>query len=152
MKKFLLLSLIGITLVACGKKKITNEMLVGEWSCHYNDLRAPWKDGQFLDYINEQNGSVKVHYYMQDNTLMMSYNDNSDHASPFNLDELLAMNGIEEIVSNLKTKNIVELNYISNDEFNFNEIQEVTYLYGTNAQEENYNVKLKSELSCKRIQ
>lgn len=151
MKKFLLLSLIGIALVGCGEKKITNEMLVGEWSCNYNDLNASWEKGKFLDYVKEKTESFKVKYYMKDNSLMVTYDDDNEHSEPFNLEEIQNESGKEKISSNLKTKTILELNYISNDEYNFNEIREVTYINGTEEQNEDYNVKHKNEVVCKRI-
>lgn len=154
MKKLLLLSLIGITLVGCGEKegekKISNEMLVGEWSCDYSDLRAQWEKGQFLDYVKEKGEIVKVKYYMKDNTLMATYNDDEEHSRPFSIEEIQKESGKEEISSNLKIKTILELNYISNDEYNFNEIREVTYVNGTDEQNEDNNEKRKHELICKR--
>lgn len=151
MKKILLLSFIGVALVGCGQKEITNEFLVGEWSCNYSEYKAPWKDGKFSDYIKGTVEEGKVKYYMNGNTLMVTYDNDNGNTRPFDLDEIRKVNGKEETNYRMKTKTLVEMNYISQDEFVFNEITEVTTTDGSNEENENYNNKHKNEMACKRI-
>ncbi|MWN91336.1 hypothetical protein GQ597_11575, partial [Gilliamella sp. Pra-s65] len=50
MKRILLISLVSLVLFGCKEKKVTEEMLVGDWRCDFAQQIAKWKDGAFQDY------------------------------------------------------------------------------------------------------
>ena len=43
MKRVVLLGLACFALFGCGEKKVTEEMLLGDWECTQNDQKAKWK-------------------------------------------------------------------------------------------------------------
>lgn len=151
MKKLLLVSFIGIVLVGCGEKQITSEMLIGEWSCTSSNFNADWKEGKFQTYGVPKIEQVKFKYYMSDNILMVTSEMDGGHPRQFDLDEIRKLNNKEEIADYYKSKENVELNYISNDEYNFKHIKEVTLLNASEEDQNRDNYKKEQDLSCKRI-
>lgn len=50
MKRILSVALVCLALLGCGEKKITEEMLVGEWECTISNQEAKWENGVFQDF------------------------------------------------------------------------------------------------------
>lgn len=151
MKKLLLVSLIGITLAGCSEKKVTNEMLVGEWSCTISNFNAKWEDGKFQKYGSPKIEQLKLKYYISDNKLMVTSEKPWGGVHHFDLEEISKVNNKEETTDHYKAKTTIKLNYISNDEFNFKEFKEVTLLNATEEDQNSANYKRENDMSCKRI-
>lgn len=149
MKRCLLISLIGITLIGCEEeKKITQEMLIGEWGCDISVYEVGWKDGHFQDDEAPKVSHQKVKYFMNNNKLMATFD--GIQTRPFNLAEIQRANK-EETTEQFKLKTTIELNYVSNDEYDFKEIKELYLLNSTEVEQNKTNHKKQTNLLCKRI-
>lgn len=144
MRNLLFIGLIGFTLIGCGEKKITEEMLIGNWECDFTQQVAKWKDGAFQDYSKPKNEKIFVKFIKKDGVLQWGKSEKDTET--FNLQTIY--NKPEYSVSagdvKIKGKNVIE--YISYDKFIIFENREIT-----NDKNEVNNKKDKTEFSCERI-
>ncbi|MWN30858.1 MULTISPECIES: hypothetical protein [unclassified Gilliamella] len=67
MKKILLVGLIGVALFGCGKKKVTEKMLIGNWECSITEQRAKWENGGFQNYSAPIDHGKSVVTFLKEN-------------------------------------------------------------------------------------
>ncbi|WP_294609927.1 hypothetical protein [uncultured Gilliamella sp.] len=153
MKKFLLISFIGIALVGCAEeekeKKVTNEMLVGEWKCDSSEFQAGWKDGHFQDYSAPKVIHQKVKYFMNNDAFMVIFDEN--RPLPFDLEKILKANNQELKNDKVKIKTTTEFNYVNDDEYNFKQIRELSLVNATEKEQIDNNHKQEINLACTRV-
>ena len=150
MKRIALLGLACLALFGCGDessgKKVTEEMLVGDWECDFAQQIAKWKDGAFQDYgeIKRDKGSIK--YFMKDNILY--YNFGNPTSYPFNLASYYDQSEIIKPLDNHNIKQQKSITYISPDKYKIVDVMEDIY---TNNSDNAENIKTKTEIVCERI-
>lgn len=145
MKRIVLISLVSLALFGCEEKKVTEEMLIGDWECDFTQQVAKWKDGAFQEYGEIERDKGLEKYFMKDNTLYFS--DGASLSYPFNLS---SYNQAEKITSldDHKIKWQDSIKYISPDKFKTVHLME--YIY-TNDSDNSKNIKTKSEFVCERV-
>lgn len=146
MKKLLMISLSCLVLCSCGEKKVTEEMLLGDWECRLTGQEAEWKNGIFQDYSAPKSEKGLIKYFMKDNVLFSNFGLKTSY--PFNLasfynksDDIQSIDG-----SNIKTQKSIE--YFSQDRFKATIITEITYDDHT---KDDNNIKTKVVTDCERI-
>ncbi len=144
MKKLLLSSFVGLVLVGCGEKKVTEEMLIGEWDCTFSGQEAKWENGKFSDYAPLKQDKGMIRYFMKDNTLF--FNFGTDTSYPYNLKAYY--NDSMDIKSNngVTSKTQKTMNYLSPDKFKTTELTEILIDNAPNA-----NRKMNVEINCDRV-
>ncbi|MBC9131325.1 hypothetical protein JMI89_01910 [Frischella sp. Ac48] len=143
MRRILLLGLIGFVFSGCEEKKVTEDMLVGEWICDINYQVAKWKNGVFQDYAPQDGyAELFVKYLKKDDNLFVEYTDgDGEIKQDFN-----EMNGrFESFIGNMKIVGSRKLEYISDNEYQL--IIESTRTY--NKSEDNEKIKILTH--CTRI-
>ncbi|OTP86955.1 hypothetical protein B5S42_11815 [Gilliamella apicola] len=143
MKKIILVGLIGVVLSGCGEKKVTKEMLVGDWKCTRTEQEADWKNGLFQDYSTPVNQGKWLIVYTKENDdlfLRLSISDRKRKLD-FNAlnEEFSHTSDDEKITSNNK------LEYISDDEFKSTSEISMTFA------DSQYNRKIKTLMHCTRL-
>jgi len=114
-KKIILVGLIGVVLSGCGEKKVTKEMLVGDWKCTRTEQEADWKNGLFQDYSTPVNQGIALIVYIKENDDLFLKLSDSDRKRKLYFktinEEFSNTSDDRKITSNNK------LEYISDDEF-----------------------------------
>lgn len=140
MKRIILISLVSLALFGCEEKKVTEEMLIGDWECNTTQQIAIWDNGVFKDddKLALDNGRMSIKFIKKDGKLF-GVNDKSE-AVPFNLETLYNKPEYSGYSGEVKVKGKTTIEYISIDKFKLSFINEAT------------NVKkLKLELVCERV-
>lgn len=114
MKRILIISLVSLTLFACGEKKVTEEMLIGKWNCHVQGLYNIHKTSkdkrnyELKDYIQkyerQKDGSMTIQAFDLAPEKFSFKRYRKEHRY---LDE------------NLEYDKIWEYQYVSDDEFKY---------------------------------
>lgn len=143
MKKLILMSLVSIALFGCGDKKVTEDMLIGDWRCNFKEQVAKWKNGLFQDYAPPIDHETSlVTYLKEDNDLFVKLPDSDRKIKQY----FNKMDGsFEYSIGDMKTFGFNKLEYISDDEFK--SISEITITQ--NKSED--NEKTKNIMHCTRI-
>lgn len=135
MRNILLICFICFTLFGCSDKKVTDEMLIGDWECTIIDQTFKLKDGYFQKDLKPETQVKKIKFFIENNTLMTKEIGDSK-AVPFDIKKIYETSSFEKTTERgLKFNFTQKVQYISKDKF--------TLLYITKAQD-NY---LKKELS-----
>ncbi|OCG77389.1 hypothetical protein A9G42_05655 [Gilliamella sp. Nev6-6] len=144
MKRILLISLVSLALFGCEEKKVTEEMLIGDWRCDFAQQIAKWKDGAFQDYGKIERGKDLIKYFMKDGTLYFNFGNPTSY--PFNLASYYDQSEIIKFLDNHNIKQQKSITYISHDKYETVDVMEDIY---TNNSE---NIKTKTKLVCERVQ
>lgn len=146
MKRFILISLVSLALFGCGEKKVTEEMLVGDWGCTFDRYKAKWENGLFQDFEfspKKSTNKTLVRFYIKDNQFWIESNKK---VNPFNLSNFSGKSSIAKSAFGITTKNNNSIEYISSDKFKMKIIYE-----SRNEVNEANNNKEKTEIICERI-
>lgn len=148
MRNILLIVFVCFALFGCGEKKLTEEMLIGDWDCTMTEETFKWQDGRFQNVYEPETEVIKINFFVENNILMTKEKEKSE-AVPFDIKEIYDNPVVEKVTEKgLKFKFIRKVQYISNDKF--------TLLYVTETQE-NYSEKeisisqFKKEVTFERI-
>lgn len=148
MRNILLIVFVCFALFGCGEKKLTEEMLIGDWDCTMTEQTFKWEDGRFQNVYEPETEVIKINFFVENNILMTKEKEKSE-AVPFDIKEIYDNPVVEKVTEKgLKFKFIRKVQYISNDKF--------TLLYVTETQE-NYSEKeisisqFKKEVTFERI-
>lgn len=146
MKKLILMSLVSIALFGCGDKKVTEDMLIGDWGCTFARYNAKWENGLFQDFDashGKATNKTLVRFYTKDNQLWV---ESEKKVNPFNLNYFSGESSISKSAFGITTKNNNSIEYISSDKFKIKTIYE-----SRDEVDETNNNKEKTELICERI-
>ena len=113
MKRIALLGLVCFTLFGCGEKKVTEEMLLGEWNCTVSTQEAESKNGKLQDFSDPEIGEYKYIFIKKDGQLFWNLSSSKDNLMPFNLEDLYKRP--EYTVGDKQRSQKIE--YLSNDSF-----------------------------------
>ncbi|PXY91425.1 hypothetical protein [Gilliamella apis] len=141
MKNLLLISLIGLTLFGCEEKKITEEMLLGEWNCKLSTQEAESKNGKLQDFGDPEIGEYKYIFIKKDGQLFWGLSEHVDHLFPFNLEDIYKKT--EYTVDDRQISQKIE--YLSNDSFRMTDVT------ATIDKNNKPTSKTKDKLVCERI-
>lgn len=148
MRNILLIVFVCFALFGCGEKKLTEEMLIGDWDCTMTEQTFKWEDGRFQNVYEPETEVIKINFFLENNILMTKEKEKSE-AVPFDIKEIYDNPVVEKVTEKgIKFKFIRKVQYISNDKF--------TLLYVTETQE-NYSEKeisisqFKKEVTFERI-
>lgn len=144
MKKILLVGLIGVALFGCGKKKVTEEMLIGNWECSTTQQIAKWKKWAFEDYSTSIDRGKSVVTFLKENDDFFVKWPGSDEMVKEDFKNLNRRhNGI---LAGMKLSSYKRFEYISDNEFKM-----ISELAITQDKKEK-NEKSKILMHCTRIQ
>lgn len=146
MKKLILISLVSIALFGCEEKKVTEEMLVGDWDCDFAQQVAKWKDGAFQEYGEIERDKGQIKYFMKDNVLYFNFGNPTSY--PFKLNSYYDQSEIINQLDNHKVKSKKSITYISPDKYKVIDVTEDIY---TNDSDSSENNKTKFEYICERV-
>lgn len=141
MKKVLLVGLVGLVglvLSGFGEKKVTEEMLIGNWACNTTSQIAEWENGVFKDYEELSNYRNSFKFIKKDGKFF-GVNDKSEEL-PIDLEALYNKPEYSGYSGKMKVKGKTTIEYISIDKFKMSSINEAI-----NVQ------KLKTESVCERV-
>lgn len=143
MKKIALFGLIGFILTGCGEKKVTEEMLIGDWRCNFKEQVAKWKNGLFQDYAPPIDHETSLVTYLKvDNDLFVKTPNSFRKIKQY----VNKMDGsFEYSIGDMKTVGLNKLEYISDDEF-----KSISEIIITQNKSED-NEKTKNIMHCTRI-
>ena len=141
MKRFVLLGLACFALFGCGEKKVTEEMLLGEWNCTVNTQEAESKNGQLQDFSDPEIGKYKYIFIKKDGQLFWGLSEHVDHLFPFNLEDIYKKT--EYTVDDRQISQKIE--YLSNDSFRMTDVT------ATIDKNNKPTSKTKDKLVCERI-
>ena len=143
MKKLILISLVSIALFGCGEKKVTEEMLIGDWRCNFKEQVAKWKNGLFQDYAPPIDHETSLVTYLKvDNDLFVKTPNSFRKIKQY----VNKMDGsFEYSIGDMKTVGFNKLEYISDDEF-----KSISEIIITQNKSED-NEKTKNIMHCTRI-
>ena len=143
MKRIVLLGLVCFALFGCGEKKVTEEMLVGDWECTRTRQKADWENGLFQDYSTPVNqGKVPMVYTKENHNLFVKlhFSDRKVKVDFKTLNEEFSINSDDR-----KMTRYNKLEYISDDEFKSTSEISMTFA------DSQYNRKIKTLMHCTRI-
>ena len=147
MKRIALLGLACFALFGCGDessgKKVTEEMLVGDWECTKTTQKADWKNGLFQDYSTPVNQGKSLIVYTKENDDLFLKLPDIDRKIKLDFKTLN-----EEYSNTFDDKKITghnKLEYISDDEFKLTAEGSLT------SADSKYNYKVKTFSHCTRI-
>lgn len=143
MKRILLISLVSLVLFGCEEKKVTEEMLIGDWRCDFAQQIAKWKNGVFQDYAPPVDHEASlVTYLKEDNDLFVKLPD-SDRKIKQDFKKL--NESYEDSLGDRRIVGFTKLEYISDNEFKLTSESTRTQ----DKQED--NEKIKTLMHCTRI-
>ncbi|MWN06514.1 hypothetical protein [Gilliamella sp. Pas-s95] len=144
MKKILLVGLIGVALLGCGKKKVTEEMLIGNWECSSIEQRAKWKNGMFQDYSTSiDHGKSVVTYLKENDDFFVKWPGSNEMVK----EDFKKLNrSYNSTLNGMRLSGFNRFEYISDNEFKM-----ISELAITQDKKEN-NEKSKISMHCTRIQ
>ena len=145
MKRIILAGLIGMVLTGCGDessgKKVSEEMLLGEWNCTVSTQEAESKNGKLQDFSDPEIGEYKYIFIKKDGQLFGNLSSSKDNLMPFNLEDFYKRP--EYTVGDKQRSQKIE--YLSNDSFI------ITAIYTTIDKNNKPINKIKDKLVCERI-
>lgn len=115
MKRVILLGLIGFVLTGCEEKKVTEDMLIGEWECDIDYQIAKMRNGIDQDYAPQVGQAVLfVKYLKKDDHLFVEYTDSDGEIE----EDFKELNGpFNYSIGDRKIDGFRKLEYISDNEF-----------------------------------
>lgn len=144
MKRILLVGLVSVVLSGCGEKKVTEEMLIGEWECSYSLHGDNWIDEDFQESGPIQTDKGNMKYFKKNNILYFNFENQGSH--PFQLDTFYS--GKELIITNNdeSVKQRKAITYFSHDKFKATINSEYTF---NDSVTDKQNIDV--EMICERI-
>ncbi|KES15231.1 hypothetical protein GASC598P17_004220 [Gilliamella apis SCGC AB-598-P17] len=118
MKRIALLGLTCFTLFGCGEKKVTEDMLLGEWNCTVSTQKADSKKGKLQDFSDPEVGKYKYIFTQKDGKLFWSSSLFKEYLMPFNLEDIYKKT--EYVVDDMQISHKIE--YLSKDSFSITDI------------------------------
>ncbi|ORF45452.1 hypothetical protein [Gilliamella apicola] len=97
MKRIALLGVVCFALFGCGEKKVTEEMLVGDWECRQNKQKAKWKNGTFQDFGEVKSEKVLITYKNYDGMLMKGRGDDIAKGNWSSVSSIIAMQDVKNL-------------------------------------------------------
>lgn len=149
MKRILSVVLVCLALLGCGEKKITEEMLVGEWECTISNQEAKWENGVFQDFAPPQIDKKLVTYKMYDGMLMKGTGDDINVGDWHTV--FISKEKNISIVNSIQYYSSVKWEYISDKQYKVIVNYEVTYSSDLPEWSEGINSRSKSENNCIKI-
>ena len=150
MKKILLIILFIFPFsLFADEKRVTEEMLLGDWECVFTIYYSKWKNGAFQDYGEPQIKKVK-HRFLKKNGVFFYIRGEGNVHEDFGLNDFYDKQEIRSSVNSLQTRSI---EYVSDDKFIIRHYFESYFrkdIY-TEKEKELYNSRSKIEKSCERI-
>lgn len=115
MKRVILLGLIGFVLTGCEEKKVTEDMLIGEWECDIDYQIAKMRNGIDQDYAPQVGQAVLfVKYLKKDDQLFVEFTDSDGEI----IQDFKELNGrFNYSIGDRKIDGFRKLEYITNNEF-----------------------------------
>ena len=145
MKRIILAGLIGMVLTGCGdessEKKVTEEMLLGEWNCTDSKQEAESKNGKLQDFSDPEIGENKYIFTKKDGQLFISLSLYKEDLMPFNLEDFYKRP--EYTIDDRQMSH--KIKYLSKDSFSLSAI------YTTIDKNNKPISKIKDEVVCERI-
>ena len=153
MKRIVLLGLACFVLFGCGEKKVTEEMLVGDWECRQNEQKAKWKNGTFPDFGEVKNEKVLITYKYYDGMLMKGRGDDIAKGNWSSVSSIVAMQDVKNLIisefANRYTSGKFE--YISNKEYKYTRVFETVYKNSSEEAQVDGNLRQKLEENCIKV-
>ena len=94
MKRIVFLGLVCFALFGCGEKKVTEEMLVGDWECRQTEQKAKQKNGTFQDFGEVKSEKVLITYKNYDGMLMKGRGDDLAKGNQSSVSSIVAMQDV----------------------------------------------------------
>ena len=120
MKRIILAGLIGMVLTGCGdessEKKVTEEMLLGEWNCKVSSQEAESRNGKLQDFGDPEFEENKYIFTKKDGKLFVSLSLYKEDLMPFNLEDIYKRPEYTEYDRQRTQK----IKYLSKDSFSLN--------------------------------
>ncbi|AHN26230.1 hypothetical protein GAPWK_1657 [Gilliamella apicola] len=153
MKRIVLLGLACFVLFGCGEKKITEEMLVGDWECRQNEQKAKWKNGTFQDFGEVKSEKVLITYKNYDGMLMKGRGDDIAKGNWSSVSSIVAMQDVKNLsISELFRHYISsKFEYISDKEYKYTQVIEIVYKGGSEEAQVEGNLRQKLEENCIKV-
>lgn len=139
-KKLLTLSVAALILVGCGKKKVTENMLVGSWVCNQQNLYDV--ENTSKDHRNHEMNDILIKYEKNGDAMTLQYHNLPPEKFTFiRLDERPYGN----VDSQIENQRVYEYIYVSDNEFKYVD----TSLYRNRQTKEHQKLNI-STLTCIR--
>lgn len=141
-KKLLTISLAVLVLIGCGKKEVTEDMLIGTWKCQYIDSKLSYKSGDELSPIH----SLKIFYvsYIRKNEQLYAIKKDGNNEEEL-FDFTLRSNETIHPKDGSSMEFESQYNYVSNNEFN-HIFEQKHFLPGN----DNFEFKVSMTSNCRR--
>lgn len=153
MKKIILVGLIGLISSGCGEKKVTEEMLAGDWECTKTEQTARWENGTFQDFGKVISEKVLITYKNYDGVLMKGSGDDIAKGIWGSVSSTVAMQDekILSISESFRQYISNKFEYISDKEYKYTQfIENVFKGYSEEVQVE-HNLRQKHEENCIKV-
>lgn len=126
------------------EKRVTEEMLLGDWECDIKVRKANWENGSFDEYGKIESDKGKIKNFMKDDVLYFNFGNPTSY--PFQLESYY--NNSEQLQNNdyQKVKQSKSIEYLTFDKYKM--IVEAEVLFN---EDSNNNIKTHTELVCERI-
>lgn len=155
MKRIILVGLVGITLLGCGEKKVTEAMLEGEWECTRTEQYVKWKNGAFQDVGEVSTGKFLVTYKFVDGLLMKKGENNIRSRSNWwhSVSATVALQNLMSlrITNNEKIYSSSKYEYISDKEYKQSDIIDYIFPNKSEEEQERDNSRHKFEENCIKV-
>lgn len=153
MKRIVLLGLACFVLFGCGEKKVTEEMLVGNWECTKNERTARWKNGTFQDFGEVISEKVLITYKNYDGMLMKGSGDDIAKGNWITVSSTVAMQDVKNLsISELFRHYISsKFEYISDKEYKYTQVIEIVFKGYSEEEQVGRNLRQKLEENCIKV-
>lgn len=153
MKRFVLLGLACFALFGCGEKKVTEEMLLGDWECTQNDQKAKWKNGTFQDFGEIKNEKALITYKTYDGLLMRGRGNDLTKGDWYSVSSNLSIQDVKNLnISGFSRSYISsKFEYISDKEYKHTLIIEKVYKSLSEEEQTKDNSRQKIEENCIKV-
>ena len=135
------------------EKRVTKEMLLGDWKCTLTKQEAKWKNGTFQDYGNVTREKVLITYKNYDGLLMKGSGDDINKGDWNSVSSYVAIqDGRTLKISETARLSISsKFEYISDKEYKFTQITEFVFHNLPEEEQVNDNSRQKLEESCIKV-
>ena len=153
MKRIILAGLIGMVLTGCGEKKVTEEMLLGDWECIQTEQEAKWKNGIFQDFEEVKSEKTLVTYKNYDGLLMRGSGDDINKGDWYSVSSDVAIQETKDldIIELDKYYTYIKFEYISDKEYRQTLFVENIYNPRPGEEKIKNNLRQKVEENCIKV-
>lgn len=154
MKRIVLLGLACFVLFGCGEKKVTEEMLVGNWECTKNEQTAEWKNGTFQDFGEVISEKVLITYKKYDGMLMKGSGDDISKGNWITVSSTVAMQDVKNlgISESFRHYTSSKFEYISDKEYKYTKFIEIVFKGYSEEEQVDRNSRKKHEENCIKVE